>query len=137
MRSYRAQSIVPGAIMSSVKTLPFSSSYIRLQVLRKRSQLISLTWRTKPLVRKGGLNSKHTRGTPQEGLGAVEADAGDGLRRIEPGLAPRHHPPCPCASHMQGLNDWVASRAVPHPQPLSLVPCLPRRTYLHHRHENH
>lgn len=52
--------------MSSINTLPFPSSYKHLKVLRTRaSQLISLTWKTKPPGRKGA-QFKHTRGTPQE-----------------------------------------------------------------------
>lgn len=73
--------------------------------------------------------------TPEEHLkkciGAMAADAGDGLSRGEPGLAPAHHPPSLLANCMRGLNDWADFRAVPRPHALSLVPCLLRSTYLH------
>lgn len=42
---------------------------------------------------------------------AVEAGAGEGLRRIE---APRDHPPFPLTSPMRGLSEQVAPRVVFH-----------------------
>lgn len=80
--------------------------------------------------KEGGLIPS-TPGEPlKKCIGAMAVDAGDRLSRGEPGLAPAHHPPCPLASCTRGLNDRAAFRAVPCPHTLSLVPCLPRSTYL-------
>lgn len=66
---------------------------------------------------EGGLIPSTPEGHLKKGIGAVEADARDGLRRVEPGLAPGHHPPCLFASHMQGLNDGGIQGSAPSPSP--------------------
>lgn len=102
--------------MSSINTLPF---LIHTPDLENRAP-----------DEEGGLIPSSPEGHLMKCTVAKEAEAGQGLRGVGPELAPKDHPP-----GKDAMTGWPWGSALSHFP--SLVPCLPRSTYLHLRHKNH